>query len=121
MSLIRKKDLAGSFTLFHTNIESLPAKEERLRLLTTIVDLKFDVIALTETWNSEDKKHLFMPPTIEGYLPYEGITGSTMKGGCGFYIRNTIDYIPRKDLDHKFYKMGSEFECKWIEIIKHKK
>ena len=43
-----------------------------------------------------------------------------MKGGCGLYIKHTLCYIPRTDLDKRF-KEGHvcEFE-EWIEIINNK-
>ena len=65
-----------------------------------------------------NKKHLFVPGILDGYDKYEGITGNSLKGACGFCIKNTICYIPRTDLDFK-YKNGlkSEFEAKWIEVI----
>ena len=118
-NLVMSKNMNKSLSLIHTNIESLQAKEDRLKLLLTSIELKFDIIALTETWNHENKKNMFIPPIIEGYLPYEGTTGSSLKGGCGFYIKDTLNYIPRPDLDYKICNNGSEFECKWIELINH--
>ena len=44
-----------------------------------------------------------------------------MKGGCGMYIKESMSYIPRPDLEtrqkdgHKY-----EFEAKWIEVINKK-
>ena len=117
-NLVDKGTKKDSFSLIHSNIESLCAKEEKLKLLLTSLDFSFDVIALTETWNHELNNHKFNPPSLEGYHNYDGITGSTLKGGCGFYIKNTINYIARHDLDFKSYvKLKNEFECKWIEIV----
>ena len=44
-----------------------------------------------------------------------------MKGGCGFYFKDTFCYVPRTDLD-KRYEEGHvcEYEAKWIEIINNK-
>ena len=84
-----------------------------------MIDLgfKFDVIAVTETWNSEEKKHKFAPPIFEGYSPYFGTTGSTLKGGCGFYVHSDVKYQPRKDLNMKIKQLTCEVETNWIEII----
>ena len=85
------------------------------------LDFQFDVIAVSETWNPEEKNNLFTPGQIENYQPYEGITGSSMKGGCCFYVKNTICFIPRSDLDKSYKDNQCEFDCKWIEIVnKHK-
>ena len=72
--------------MFHTNISSLSANFEKLELLLYELNFKFDIIVLTETWNSETRKHLFNPGLLLGYLQYEGLTGNSMKSGCGFYI-----------------------------------
>ena len=87
-----------------------------------IIDLefKFDIIAVTETWNQDDKKHKFMPPIFEGYSPYIGTTGSTLKGGCGFYVSSNLKYQPRKDLNMKIKDATCEVETCWIEIIMDK-
>ena len=75
---------------------------------------------MTETWNCTTNNHLFTPVRLENYKEYEGQTGSTLKGGCGLYIKNELDYIPRNDLDIKTKNGNSEFEMKWIEIIEEK-
>ena len=84
-----------------------------------IIDLKFkfDIIAVTESWNPEDKKYKFSPPIFEGYSPYTGTTGSSLKGGCGFYINSDLKFQPRKDLNMKIKDLTCEVESCWIEII----
>ena len=119
--LIRNFNVNQCFSLMHTNISSLTGNFDKLERLITDLDFCFDIIACTETWNPEDKKHLFTPGTLEGYHKYEGITGSSMKGGCGMYTKESVSYIPRPDLEtrqkdgHKY-----EFEAKWIEVINKK-
>ena len=105
------------FSLLHSNIESLCAKEDRLNILLKNLGHKFDVIALTETWNPETSSHKFHPPILEGYHNYEGITGNTRKGRCGFYIKNSVNYTTRNDLDFKSNNNQHDLECKWIEMI----
>ena len=119
--LSKKINDKNSLSLLHTNICSLKGNFENLDLLITDLDFKFDIIALTETWNSNEKKHLFQAGNLAGYQQYLGITGTTIKSGCGFYISNQLKYIPRKDLDITFYNDQNEFQCKWIEIINNKK
>ena len=58
---------------------------------------------------------------MEGYNNYEGETGSSLKGGCGVYIKTGINYKCRPDLDTKIKNGNSETEMKWIEIIDDKK
>ena len=54
---------------------------------------------------------------IDGYLDYYGVEGSSMKGGCGFYIKDTFAPIPRTDLEFKISDAGSETENCWIELV----
>ena len=53
----------------------------------------FDVIALSETWNPANANNLFLPKHIEGYHDYVGTTGSSLKGGCGFYIKDNLSPV----------------------------
>ena len=39
------------------------------------------------------------------------------KGGCGFYIHESISYVNREELAKQHKGKNSEFEAKWIEIV----
>ena len=108
------------FSLLHTNICSLKQNFENLEDLIINHDHVFDVIALSETWNSEEKKQHFKAGSLQGYHNFIGCTSTTIKGGCGFYIKDTLKYVERKDLDVQFYDVNNEFQGKWIEIINEK-
>jgi hypothetical protein len=112
-----KDKLSNPFSIIHTNICSIQQNGENLSDLLVDLEFKFDLIAVTETWNPEDKKHKFSPPIFEGYSPYIGSTGSTLKGGCGLYINDDLKYQPRKDLNMKIKETCCEVETFWIEII----
>ena len=103
--------------LFHTNICSLQANIEQLEDLLHGMDYTFDIIALTETWNPAKSKKSFTLKRIEGYLDYLGVEGSSLKGGCGFYVKDTYTPIPRKDLEFKVSEQGCEVENCWIELV----
>ena len=110
----------NTFGIFHTNICSLQANIEQLEDLLHDLDHTFDIIALSETWNSEKTQLTFSPKRLEGYQDYYGTTGISLKGGCGFYIRNTYTHIPRKDLEFQIKESGCETENCWIELINEK-
>ena len=112
-----KDKLSNPFSVLHTNICSLQHNGEELFDLIADLEFKFDIVAVTETWNSEDKKHSFVAPIMKGYSPYVGLTGSSLKGGCGVYINSDLSYNPRKDLDVKIHTNECEMEAFWIEII----
>ena len=109
------------FSIMHTNIQSLKCNGEKLECLLTSMNGKFDIIALSETWHCEKNKHLFNPIKLDGYCEYEGQMGSSLKGGCGLYVKRGITNIPRVDLDKKIKNGNSESEMKWIEIIEKNK
>ena len=112
-----KDRVINPFSLLHTNISSLQHNGDNLILLLTNLQFKFDIIALTETWNPESKAHAFQPPIIEGYKDYYGSTGSSLKGGCGLYINEDLKPLPRKDLNIKIKDNDCEIETCWYEII----
>ena len=115
--LCNKQISKNNFSIFHSNISSLQGNFDKLELLLSQLNFKFDIISVTETWDPKHSHHTFEPNILLGYQQYIGQTGQTMKSGCGFFISDDISFIPRKDLDKQFYNQYSEFECKWIEII----
>ena len=106
-----------SLGIFHTNICSLQKNVDSLEDLLHDLDYSFDVIALTETWNPEKTKDTFRAKQLPGYLDYYGVEGSSLKGGCGFYIKDSFTPIPRKDLEFKLGDTGAEAENCWIELV----
>ena len=66
----------------------------------------------------EKDKDKVIPPSnnidIGGYEEFKFEPTGTTHGGAGFYIKNGIDYIERKDLD---LNSPSQHEAKFIEII----
>ena len=114
---ILKDKLTNPFSVFHTNISSLQHNGDNLFDLLADLEFKFDVVAVTETWNPEEKKHKFTPPIMEGYSAYVGTTGSSLKGGCGVYINSDLSFNPRKDLNIKIKTDLCEFETSWVEVI----
>ena len=87
------------FSIYHTNTEFLQCNFDRLH--TQFVDLNypFDIIVLSEVWNPSYKIDRFKLGIIEGYKRYNGTLGTTLKSGCGFYVKSTLHTRDRKDLD----------------------
>ena len=107
----------NSFSIFHSNIQSLMHNFDELdTLLDNLGTQAFDIVALSETWNPENKL-TFRPGILKGYHVYKGTQGKTIKGGCGLYIRQDLKFIDRNDLNISFFDENNEFQCKWIEII----
>ena len=108
------------FSIFHTNICSLQGNFEKLHNLVANLEFKFSIIAVSETWTPESKKDQH-EPHLDGYQPYCGIRGKTLKSGCIFYIRNHIKYKVRNDLNISYYDEDNEFQYYWTEILNDKK
>ena len=88
--------------------------------MLTDLGYNFDVIAVTETWNPEKSRDRFIPKRLDGYEKYTGISGKSLKSGCGLYIRVGLKYVERKKLDFKHFDDLNEFQTKFIEIINEK-
>ena len=116
----QKNTWKNEFGVFHTNICSLQANIENLEDLLSDLQYEFNVIALTETWNPEKSKDRFTAKQIQGYHEYYGVTGSSSKGGCGFYVKENLSPIPRTDLNFKISETGQETESCWIELVNTK-
>ena len=100
---------ANCFSLLHTNIQSLNHNFEQLEILINSLEYKFDIIALSEVWCPDDKL-TFNPGILQGYLSYQGTKGSSLKSGCGMYIKDSLKTIERKDLSVKFCDQYNEFQ-----------
>ena len=119
---LNKKDRNSSLvSLFHTNIQSLMHNSEDLELLLNSIEKpKFHLVALSETWNPSHKANTFRPGILNGYHPYQGTQGNSLKSGCGFYIRSDLNFINRKDLNISIHDEHNEFQSNWVEIINNK-
>ena len=106
-----------NFTIFPTNICSLAANSDKLELLASNLNHDFDVIALSETWTSDNKNLYFEVPYVEGYQLLHGVKGKTLKSSCGFYLKSGIKFKLRKDLDISYFDENNEFQSCWIEIL----
>ena len=113
---LMKEKANNSFSIFHTNICSLQFNGDNLENLLASLEFKFDIVAVTETWNP-DYKVTFQPPILPGYDHYKGTTGSSLKGGCGLYISTDLKPRPRPDLNIKIKTDDMEIETYWTEII----
>ena len=83
-----------NFSVLHTNICSLQGHFNNLEQLLNNLEYDFDIIGLPETWHTVGN-HNFLPGILTGYQNYEDISGSTLKRGCGFYIKN-ISFVVYK-------------------------
>ena len=91
--LIKNLHQTNDFSLFHTNICSLNGNLENLQTLISNLEISFSVIAASETWSPKGKSNV-KPRKLEGYQNYLRNRGSSIKNGCGFYIKKGVKFKP---------------------------
>ena len=102
--------------ILHLNIHSLVFHIEELRIALKLIDIKFNLICITE---SKIKKN-YQPKSkmdIEYYQTPVGTPTEANKGGVLIYVKNGIDFKPREDLN--IYK-PKQLESYFIEAINQK-
>ena len=112
----------NTFSVMHSNIQSLNQNFEKIERLLDRLEFSFDIVGVTETWNEDSKSHNFTPGQLTGYQDYIGKEGSSLKGGCGLYVKRGVVFVPRADLDAKVkhQNKNSEYESLWIEVVNPK-
>lgn len=113
--LIKRLPSDQILSAFHLNIRSLPKNYDHLSQLLSSMNHNFSIIALTETWLSEDTINLYELPLYNSlHLTRKHKSG----GGVVLYIRNDYDYVQRADLSVNF--QGTDTESIFIELTQSK-
>ena len=101
---------SSDFSILHTNIRSLSLHHDELVSLSAHTKLNLDVIGVSEIWHSNDNP-ISSNVDIPGYTFFK-TKSVTQNGGVGLYIRDSLTYNPRIDLD----SCTDDFEAVWVEI-----
>ena len=99
--------------MFHANIASLNLHIDDLKLILSRLNYKFDVLGVSEHKIRKDT----LPSnniSIPGYEEFVFEPTETTHGGTGFYIKDNVDYVMRKDLQ---INSPGDFESTFIEIL----
>ena len=104
-----------SLSLFHLNISSLSKHIESLENLISSTKIEFDVIAISESRisNDSDASNLNLVNYSLEFCPT-----LSNAGGTAIYIKNSLSFAPRPDLQ---INKPSQLESNFIEIITSKK
>lgn len=86
----------NNFSLFHLNMRSLYKNFENLQIHLSSLNIKFSLIALTETWlnTTHDISYFGLP----GYVFQHKDRPNRSGGGVCFYIREDLSFKVREDL-----------------------
>ena len=101
-----------TLSIYSHNIRSLPKNSRALNSFLNIIDHKFNIVALTETWLKEHNTNLYIP---EGYDHEFLIRNNKDGGGVSLMISNEINYKIRSDLNTNTV----DFQLLWIEITEN--
>ena len=104
--------------MFHLNIASLGLHKEELVTALSLLNLDFDVIAVTETKIKAGIEPIYDPP-LNGYKLFQTPT-ECEKGGALLYIKSHLHCRRRDDLESKMYN-SCELESVFVEVIKEGK
>ena len=100
------------FSIMHGNIRSIPKNFQNFELFMSNLDIKFTVMAFTETWLNDENAGLYK---IEGYN-METAYRTTRKGGSvSLYIAESVNYTLRTDLG----VFSEIMESRFLEIDKN--
>ena len=97
------------FSLIHLNVRSLQSKFMSLENLVYNLKEKFDVIAISETWFTNDTPHSLF--NLDGYSLYYASRKNRQGGGVALYISNCLSC---KSI--RVYCTENMFESIFIEL-----
>ena len=97
--------------MIHLNIHSAQNKMCEFELYLKSLHVNFSIIAITETWFNDSNHDLY---GLDGYQMVDDYRQSRRGGGVALYIRNSVVYKLRNDLD----VFNENMECKFVEIDK---
>lgn len=101
----------ASFPTLHLNIRSLPIKYNYFIHYLTLPNRYFPVIALSESWLTEDTKDLFNVPN---YKSPNYIRTNRIGGGVSLFVNAQYDFNLREELSLKF--KVADIECLFVEL-----
>ena len=97
------------FSLLHMNIRSLSCHFDDLHSLLVNLNVKFDVVGVSETWDSI-KNPVSTNVNISGYS-FFSTKSKSQNGGVGLYIKTGLGPVPRPDLNAS----TDHYETVWVE------
>ena len=95
----------------HGNIKSIPKDFQNVELFMSNLDIKFTVMAFTETWLNDENAGLYI---IEGYIMETAYRTTREGGGVSLYIAESVNNTLRTDLD----VFSEIMESRFLEIDK---
>ena len=107
--------VGNSIGALHLNISSLNHNSEQLQTLLSVIDYKFDIIAISET-RIKSSNPPISPIHLDGYNEIISTPTDSSAGGVGLFISRNCNFSvqPRDDL---LQVKSRELESIFIEVI----
>ena len=116
----RIKMYGENLSSFHLNIRKLGRHRNELTAFLSILDVKFDVIILTEVGRNSKA---FIESTFhsQGYLPFHDLPISNDYGGVAIFIKSNLSpvEIPELKINKSCQCSNCNFENVWVEFTKN--
>lgn len=103
-SIIATYNETNIFSTLHLNIRSLPKHYDNFHHYLSSLNHVFSVIALTETWLTEEITSLY---EIADYTAIHRCRGSR-GGGVSLYVQRGLEFVQRSDLGVKLQECNCE-------------
>ena len=102
--------MSAYLSLLHLNVRSLPQNNDALTMFLQNLTVKFDVIALTETWLSNETCDLsFLSSDYEHYKRYRE---NRRGGGVSLFVHRSLSCNLLPDIS----TMNDSMECIFVEL-----
>ena len=103
-----------NLSLIHLNIRSIKANGDNFISYLETINLKFDLICLSETWINDDD---FLEDFLPGYKGFHSIRSGSRGGGVSIFVNEKFDSSMIDNLT-----INSEFiECIFVKIFYNRK
>ena len=95
-NMISRLDITNEcLSLLHMNIRSMPKNMNKFENYLELLNHKFSIIGITETWLKESTKQLY---SLDGYQPIHICRPDRSGGGVSLLIKDHLEYTVRTDL-----------------------
>ena len=99
------------FSIIHFNARSLNANFQNIELYLSQLEVKFDVVAISETWfNDYTSTNVF---NMKGYVMHYVSRSAGKGGGVAIYVNSNLKC---KKIESKSLCMEENFECVTMDI-----
>lgn len=103
-------DRQTGFSIIHFNARSLKSNFSKIKDYLEELDTHFDVIAISETWLSEED---CLDYNFENYEACHMLRRNNIAGGVALYIKSSVKF---KLIKHKSFIVDDLLECVTVEL-----